>query len=501
MVREKDASQDLTRRSFLKKAGVGASLIGASLVIGDKFGGAMSSSYSNLPSRTLGPVGTSGTQWNLIQGLRIISVTLNGPTDGGNYGPNTANTTTSGIQEAINDVQAAGGGIVWLDPLLVINLPYAVSVTISKSYLTLKSELTFNSSTDIPKNLLNLTIDSSNNAVLKCKVEGMPLGTLLFNSGGGNTCSEMAFRDNFINNLETKGYLVVDISFSDCYFLNIQRNTGNLCSFGAVDTEMQFIDCTFYNISYSDNQILNMWSQIGSEIILLGSGNRGLFNGSNSGVTCQFFHIDSGISSGVQRTFVNLANSYFEEDIPNSNLCFVNMPQLGGNAVAMTSLFFDTILCLPQSFGFDVSIYNIQNGTGHWQSGSSGGTNECKITGTFPVMPQNYSLGNVPTVASGQAGLVVGRTNVTAYNFSWLAPPGIPSIGPSKAVQNKYTVPVIINLAQGSLPNSYGTHVVDNLGHDNALLDEGNFVLYPGEKVYFATAQPPAWSWKCGTAC
>src|ERR1700733_9988306 len=41
----------------------------------------------------------------------FILVTPNGPTDGGDYGPNTPGTSTSGIQEAINALPSSGGAI------------------------------------------------------------------------------------------------------------------------------------------------------------------------------------------------------------------------------------------------------------------------------------------------------------------------------------------------------------------------------------------------------
>ena len=40
--------------------------------------------------------------WYNIQGQPFVLVTPNGPSDGGNFGPNTPGTTTAGIQEAIN---------------------------------------------------------------------------------------------------------------------------------------------------------------------------------------------------------------------------------------------------------------------------------------------------------------------------------------------------------------------------------------------------------------
>ena len=58
---------------------------------------------------------TADSTWMLLKGGPFVTVTPNGPTDGGNYGPNTQGTQTGGgIQEAIDAVGALGGGTVFI---------------------------------------------------------------------------------------------------------------------------------------------------------------------------------------------------------------------------------------------------------------------------------------------------------------------------------------------------------------------------------------------------
>lgn len=51
----------------------------------------------------------ASARWRDVLGRPFVVVTPNGPSDGGDYGPNTPGTVTGGIQEAINAADAAGG--------------------------------------------------------------------------------------------------------------------------------------------------------------------------------------------------------------------------------------------------------------------------------------------------------------------------------------------------------------------------------------------------------
>lgn len=50
--------------------------------------------------------------WKNIKGKPVVVVTPSGPTDGGDFGPNTVGTKTAGIQEAINSLPTTGGLVV-----------------------------------------------------------------------------------------------------------------------------------------------------------------------------------------------------------------------------------------------------------------------------------------------------------------------------------------------------------------------------------------------------
>jgi hypothetical protein len=91
--------------------------------------------------------------WSGVGGAPVINVTPNGPTDGGNFGPNTVATTTGGIKEAVAALSSTGGGTVHvnagtynftgivtittsnvlidLDPAAILKLPATPSVTIT----------------------------------------------------------------------------------------------------------------------------------------------------------------------------------------------------------------------------------------------------------------------------------------------------------------------------------------------------------------------------------
>lgn len=51
-----------------------------------------------------------------VRGLADVTLSSAGPTDGGNYGPNTPGTTTAGLQEALNAIKTAGGGRLRVGP-------------------------------------------------------------------------------------------------------------------------------------------------------------------------------------------------------------------------------------------------------------------------------------------------------------------------------------------------------------------------------------------------
>lgn len=51
------------------------------------------------------------SQWGILGGKPYVLVTPNGPTDGGDFGPNTFGTVTAGIQEAIDSLGSGGGAV------------------------------------------------------------------------------------------------------------------------------------------------------------------------------------------------------------------------------------------------------------------------------------------------------------------------------------------------------------------------------------------------------
>ncbi len=100
---------DKNKRNFLKKAAVVGGVGAGALLIGDKIGLAAASTYPNPPTVISGN-GPSQAAWNVIGGAPFVTVTPNGPTDGGDYGPNTPNTQTNGIQEWLNAIGPNGCG-------------------------------------------------------------------------------------------------------------------------------------------------------------------------------------------------------------------------------------------------------------------------------------------------------------------------------------------------------------------------------------------------------
>ncbi len=64
-----------------------------------------------------GPGAPSSLNWKGVVGKPYVTVTPNGPTDGGDYGPNTPSTTTLGIQEAIASLT---GGRTWSEKVKII---------------------------------------------------------------------------------------------------------------------------------------------------------------------------------------------------------------------------------------------------------------------------------------------------------------------------------------------------------------------------------------------
>jgi hypothetical protein len=76
-----------------------------------------------------------GNSWAALTGKPYYMVTPAGPTDGGDYGPNTPGTSTGGIQEALNQVNSDGGGAIWIKKGIYatttqINLPSVAPLSI-----------------------------------------------------------------------------------------------------------------------------------------------------------------------------------------------------------------------------------------------------------------------------------------------------------------------------------------------------------------------------------
>lgn len=130
--------------------------------------------------------------WKTVNGRPYALVTINGPTDGGDFGPNTAGTTTSGINEAINSMNAQGGGTVVLCPDKTGFFNISASI-VMKSGVRLTSIGALFGSTGAESAVIfalaNLNADmitSASNALTNCQVDEVSLNGNKANQASGH---------------------------------------------------------------------------------------------------------------------------------------------------------------------------------------------------------------------------------------------------------------------------------------------------------------------------
>jgi hypothetical protein len=167
-----------TRRDFVK----GSSIAGVAGLAGLFLG----ASLPRTPATESTTISKTLTQWSNIQRKPFVLITPNGPDDGGDFGPNTPDTTTDGIQEAVNEAS---------DGSIVVMLPFDASQT---GNITLNKNLSLigfrnpRTSDETPTSavlpqIAGLTIDSTNEQLSGIYIQGISMESLLINANN-NSC-------------------------------------------------------------------------------------------------------------------------------------------------------------------------------------------------------------------------------------------------------------------------------------------------------------------------
>lgn len=132
----------------------------------------------------------------------------------------------------------------------------------------------------------------------------------------------------------------------------------------------------------------------------------------------------------------------------------------------------------------------------------------CKIYGVHSENPNVASVAIIKGYSGASNGMVYAeqvRSSMSSIPLSTgqvyikdsgvkgaKTPPTIPETGLVNAVTNSFGETCAINMT-----GQAGTHVIDIYGTDITLTAENSTViLNHGEKIYFATTKPSAWSWR-----
>lgn len=133
--------------------------------------------------------GGGSSDWSALNGRPYIEVTPNGPTDGGDYGPNTSGTTTGGLLEALLSLSSTGGKIYVKRGAYTWTSAYVYTPT---DYIAVIFEpgcsITISAVNGTPTNIIDVAADSTGagHHHIKWMGNGCTINTGAIAPGGGH---------------------------------------------------------------------------------------------------------------------------------------------------------------------------------------------------------------------------------------------------------------------------------------------------------------------------
>jgi hypothetical protein len=411
----------------------------------------------------------------------FLIVTVNGPSDGGDYGPGTPATTTKGIQEAIN--ACAEGGIVYV---MAVNESAGGAIAIKKNMSLVSLRNPRSTGGDVAASqypvLASLEVTSSLEQLSSVYVDGFKIAGALTIDATTN----IQHATKFVRCQVDQG-------------ITIQGN--QLCDF------INFEDCELRQVASGNTTLFNLTNTSNSG----GGGINQLFiNGSlldiegPSGGTGYFFYCAS-----QSQTYPQIENCSIVAKSSLTNFVMFEIfdaYQLSFYVVNCETEFLAPCLAMVECLNANQTrAYNL---TGYWSAPlgtlNSGTNHLFNITSTSHtptdlsnVIFRGYDYADGATFTPGTISASLATTiNMQSFNPYGCAvtTPSLPiGTGFSDGVKNTNGFPVQI-FQTGMVGTELSDTELDGTG-SLATTEPSTVILLPGWTIFYGVTVPSAWKW------